>query len=643
MMHAGSLKAAMAAPIGLYGHVRSNHLRSLALFAGFILAFQIMAGAVMMTPLLMFDTSHAPFVSWSGYGARYLLPVTLAGILLFGIAYWWHVSAVRRDTGFRYVDHEDEPRLCRLLEPLIIAAGLRTPYVAVIDSPALNAFACGVRDSHMVVVVTRGLIDGLDDEELEAVLAHELIHIRNRDTRLMAAANAFIANLTWLRSQSSKAHIENWRNAIGIIVFPLLLPIVLLINFLAQTAFRIGYVSRAMIGSSREFIADAEAVRLTQNPAALISALSKVDGRDSIAGFADSHDAMLIAGAVEGPNATHPTIAQRIAALVQVTGPAASYAPIRRDTRPAEQRRPAGFGRRLGHELSANVAIAERPGIWSIFRLTRDPERNIFGLNRRGMVVVLLSAVMFMVFYRGIFTRTYSAFADRNTADQLNDIARDGVKCQLQGMAALFGIPVMGKECNEAIFEGKMKAVSDKMGIPYIQQSGTFAEFSNQQVRKTCFHKSLHDWPAPAPLSLAFAGEGVESMDLYRRFAAQPIEGGDKGLEDYVGTRLLLLDHVYYYFGKAGIDEFNRLLDTPQHRSALERFGARLRDPAFASAYKGREGENGLVAARVLAAEPFEIRPCGAVKAEDAQRGFGQLERTETVDERFVPMMKEGQ
>ena len=640
MMHAGSLKAAMAAPLGLYGHVRSNHLRSLALFAGFVVAFQIMAGAVMLTPLLMFDAAHAPIVSWAGYAGRYLLPVTLAGILLFAVAYWWHVSAVRRDTGFRYVDNEDEPRLCRLIEPLIIAAGLRTPYVAVIDSSALNAFACGVRDSHMVVVVTRGLIDGLDDEELEAVLAHELIHIRNRDTRLMAAANAFIANLTSLRSQSSKAHIDNPRNAIGIIVFPLLLPVVLLINFLAQSAFRIGYVSRAMIGSSREFIADAEAVRLTQNPAALISALSKVDGRDSIAGFADSHDAMLIAGAVEGPNATHPTIAQRIAALVQVTGPAATYAPIRRDTRPAEQRRSFGFGRRLGHERSTHVAVAERPGIWTIFRLTRDPERNIFGLNRRGMIVVLLSALMFMVFYRGLFTRSYSAIADRSTADQLNDIARDGVKCQLQGMAALFGIPVMGKECSEAILEGKMKAVSDKMGIPYAEQTGTFAEYSRHQIRKTCFHRSLHDWPAPTTLPLANAGEGVQSMDLYRRFAAQPIEGGDKGLEAYVGTRLLLLDHVYYYFGNAGIDQFNAWLNTPQHRLALERFATRLRDPAYASAYKGRVGENDLIAGQVLAAEPFEIRPCDAVRAEDEQRGFGQLERTETVDPRFQPMMK---
>jgi len=640
MMHAGSLKAAMAEPLGLYGHVRANHLRSLALFAGFILAFQIMAGAVMMTPLLMFDTAHAPIVSWAGYGTRYLLPVTLAGIILFGVAYWWHVSAVRRDTGFRYVDHEDEPRLCRLLEPLIIAAGIQTPYVAVIDSPALNAFACGVRDSHTVVVVTRGLIDGLDDEELEAVLAHELIHIRNRDTRLMAAANAFIANLTWLRSQSSKAHIDNWRNAIGIIVFPLLLPVVLLINFLAQTAFRIGYVSRAMIGSSREFIADAEAVRLTQNPAALISALNKVDGREAIEDFADSHDAMLIAGAVEGPTATHPTIAQRIAALVQVTGPAAFHAPIRRDTRAAEQRRPAGFGRRLGHQLSASIAIAERPGIRAIFRLTRDPERNIFGLNRRGMVVVLLASLMFLVFYRGMFTRSYAAFADRDAAEQLNEIARDGVKCQLQGMAALFGIPVMGKECSEAILEGKMKAVSEKMGIPFADPTGPFTAFTRTQVQKTCFHRSLHDWPGPPPLPLDHVGEGVQSMDFYRSFALDGIEGADKGAEQYIGTRMLLLDHVYYYFGRAGLSEFNKSLDTPFHHAALQRFGIRLRDPAYVSAYKKRVGENDLVAAQVLLAHPFEIKPCDAVRAEDSRRGFSQLERTETVDERFVPVMK---
>jgi Zn-dependent protease with chaperone function len=199
MTFMGVGERAISAPVGLYGHVRANNMRSLVLFAGFLIAFHLMAAAILTPNLLIFDWRHAPFVGRGGYTLRYMLPVTLFGALLFAVAYWWHVSAVRKDTGFHYVDDNDEPRLCRIIEPLITLAGIRTPYVGVIESPALNAFACGVRESHMVVVVTRGLIDSLDDEELEAVLAHELIHIRNRDTRLMAAANAFIGNLTWLR------------------------------------------------------------------------------------------------------------------------------------------------------------------------------------------------------------------------------------------------------------------------------------------------------------------------------------------------------------------------------------------------------------------------------------------------------------
>ena len=116
----------------------------------------------------------------------------------------------------------------------------------------MNAFAVGVRDTHMVVVVTRGLIDGLDDEELEAVLAHELMHIRFRDTRLMAAANAFLGNLTALRRQViNDAKLEQPQALLGFVLLPGLAPLFLGLGFLGELAHRIGYFSRAAIGNAR--------------------------------------------------------------------------------------------------------------------------------------------------------------------------------------------------------------------------------------------------------------------------------------------------------------------------------------------------------------------------------------------------------
>jgi Zn-dependent protease with chaperone function len=631
MTFMGVGERAISAPVGLYGHVRANNVRSLVLFAGFLIAFHLMAAAILTPNLLIFDWRHAPFVGRGGYTLRYMLPVTLFGALLFAVAYWWHVSAVRKDTGFHYVDDNDEPRLCRIIEPLITLAGIRTPFVGVIESPALNAFACGVRDSHMVVVVTRGLIDSLDDEELEAVLAHELIHIRNRDTRLMAAANAFIGNLTWLRRRGGRADLNNLRAGIGLCLLPIFLPLALTVSFVTQLAFRIGYCSRAIIGSSREFIADAEAVRLTQNPAAMISALRKVDGHDEIAGMSESHDAMLIAGAVEGPAATHPTIAQRIAALIQVTGPMAGYAPMRRDTRTPEQRRTSGFGRALGTDMTQMVATAERPTIWEILRHTRDPERNILGLNRKGMFVVASALACALLVYGplALTARKGSPMRSVNAANlqELGDIANETLKCQMRGLSILLGNPTGDKFCSVA--EAKMGEFSKKNGIPYESQADQEAKrqrILDNQLRNRCFSHSYHNWPAPYPMALDQSGsDDVEQMDWYRRvFAERDMAwlnwpagpARDKELGDYVSMRALLIDHVYYYFGQRGLDQFNAWGEAPEHRAALTLFLQRSRDAAFVEKFKTDRGGNDFEAAQLIATYPDEAVPCASLRAE---------------------------
>src|SRR3954465_4543598 len=128
-----------------YGPVRSNDARSLALFAGFVVAFHLLAMLGLIVPLAVFDIDHAPLYGWTGHLIRWVRVVPVVGSVLFAAQMGGHFRTGRRKTDFRFVDDQDEPRLCRIVEPLAIAAVTTTPYVGVIDSPALNAFACGIR------------------------------------------------------------------------------------------------------------------------------------------------------------------------------------------------------------------------------------------------------------------------------------------------------------------------------------------------------------------------------------------------------------------------------------------------------------------------------------------------------------------
>lgn len=617
-------EAAMAAPVGLYAHVRSNNRRSLLLFGCFLIAFHLMCGVMLTIPLAIFDPGHGPLTGLGGYLRRYVLPLTAIGAVVFALRYWWHVSAVYKDTGFHYVDGGDEPRLVGIIEPLIIAAGLHPPFLGVIEDPAMNAFAVGVRDKHMVVVVTRGLIDGLDDEELEAVLAHELMHIRYRDTRLMAAANAFLGNLSALRKQViNDDKLEQPRSVLGFAALPGFLPLFLALGFLGELAHRIGYFSRAAIGNAREFIADAEAVRLTHNPAALASALRKVDGRDRIADLAESHDAMLIAGAIEGPAATHPSIAQRIAALIQTTGPAMAYAPIRRDTRTPEQRRRAGFGKALGASLMEEVRTAKRPTLWQIFRLARDPERNIFGLRRKGSQIVLAGTIGFFLFWGGIYYST-GRKADFGALRTSATMMRVYMNCEIHGMGMLAGVSTVPAECSNENVDALAGTFSSQTGIPF--QSDTerrrlerAAAWRGWRANR-CFPYSLHPWNM-SPSRLASPDQRATwDVSFYQEFADQPIAGIEapaeagktraESLADYMEMRVLMADNGRYFFGVDGYRQIAAMFATPRHQRALAEFRENIKRPAFAAWFE-KHGEN-QDSARVLAEMPDAI-PCDAV------------------------------
>src|SRR5262249_14499427 len=194
-------------------------------------------------------------------------------------------------TGGRDVTRAEEPRLYNLLENLCISRGIPMPRFKVIDSDALNAFASGMNEKQYSITVTTGLIDRLDDAEMEAVLGHELTHIRNGDVRMMviavviAGAISFFAELffrLWFysgsgfRSRRSESSDDRGRGGGG---FAIIIAVVLI-----AVAWILSLLIRFALSRSREFLADAGSVELTKKPDAMISALRKIEGRGELPG-----------------------------------------------------------------------------------------------------------------------------------------------------------------------------------------------------------------------------------------------------------------------------------------------------------------------------------------------------------------------
>ena len=225
-------------------------------------------------------------------------------------------------TGARKVERKSEPEIYNLLENLAISRGLRTPTLRIIDNDSLNAFATGLHEGHYSITVTRGLVEALTRDELEAVLAHELTHVINRDVRTMVIASIFagiisvIAELVFrgLLHSRGGGRRDN-KNAA---------PLILIGLAFAAVGFALAIVIRMMLSRTREFVADAGAVELTKNPDAMISALRKVEGRSSLKGPDEVQQLFLDNQAdgvgLEGLFATHPPIQKRIDALVKFAG-----------------------------------------------------------------------------------------------------------------------------------------------------------------------------------------------------------------------------------------------------------------------------------------------------------------------------------
>src|SRR5246127_3829068 len=179
------------AAYGLYTHIASNKTKSMLLLAGlFLLVYVIVyAGALVIDVVTYSDAPFDYYLKAALTDVIRTLPwSTGAAILWIVIAYFFHQNMIDAVTGGGSVARQQQPRLYNLLENLCISRGIPMPKLKIMESDALNAFATGLNPRQYSITVTTGLLNNLDDQEIEAVLGHELTHIRNGDVQMMVIA-----------------------------------------------------------------------------------------------------------------------------------------------------------------------------------------------------------------------------------------------------------------------------------------------------------------------------------------------------------------------------------------------------------------------------------------------------------------------
>ncbi|MDP3406086.1 MAG: M48 family metallopeptidase [Brevundimonas sp.] len=312
--------------VGLQTHIWANNTRTILLLAGFpvmlvgvIFGIQLIGMGVGLLPNSGGTLEQDIGLAVSMLAGTIPLALLVAAIW-FAIAFFGNQAIVDGLTGARKVERSVEPQIYNLLENLAISRGLRTPTLRIIEKPELNAYASGLREGQYSVTVTRGLIEALDRDEMEAVLAHELTHVINKDVRTMVIASIFAGIITVLAELVFRSlfYVRSGRrdNKNG---GPLLL-----IGFvIALIGFALAIVIRLMLSRTREFVADAGAVELTKNPDAMISALRKVSGHSQLKA-PDELQGMFLdnqkEGFIDSLFATHPPIDKRIEALIRFGG-----------------------------------------------------------------------------------------------------------------------------------------------------------------------------------------------------------------------------------------------------------------------------------------------------------------------------------
>jgi heat shock protein HtpX len=309
---------------GLQSQIRKNNFNSVLLLLMFPVVFYGLAwlffffvsvGGERETPVSLYTVNRS-FLSTIPW-------ITIGVGIWFMIAYFSHSAIIDSATSSKPLERKENKRVYNLVENLCIASGMQMPRVNIIEDDSLNAFASGINPKTYTVSLSRGIINKLNDDELEAVIAHELTHIRNRDVRLLIISIVFVGIFAFLTEmlfrslrfgRLGRGKKEGW----GILVALLLA----LLGYLIASLFRFA------LSRKREFLADAGSAELTRRPLSLASALRKISADPTIEAVKRKDVAqMFIENPQEGEKknsfsianlfSTHPPIQKRIQLLEQ--------------------------------------------------------------------------------------------------------------------------------------------------------------------------------------------------------------------------------------------------------------------------------------------------------------------------------------
>ena len=320
------------AAYGLYTHIQSNKRRSIALLIGlfFLVYVMVFAGALLAEALTTYNNVPLDYlIRAAEFDFVKALPfATIGTVIWIFIAYQFHQQMIDAVTGAQPVTRAEQPRLYNLLENLCISRGIPMPTLRIADDAALNAFATGLNQKQYSITVTRGLIEALNDREMESVLGHELTHIRNGDVRMMVIAVVIAGVISFFGEMIFRLFFQTAfyggrrrggdgerKGGAGLAIIIALALIVV--------AWLLSIVIRFALSRQREFLADAGSVELTKNPDAMILALRKIENRGELRAANSAVMEMCIDNPREGFSNvfdTHPSVDARVEALVKFAG-----------------------------------------------------------------------------------------------------------------------------------------------------------------------------------------------------------------------------------------------------------------------------------------------------------------------------------
>jgi heat shock protein HtpX len=253
--------------IGLQTQIWKNNLRSVGLL---ILFPTLVLALVWIFFFFVIEDTEQRLYSTNESYIQFIPWVLLVVAAWFIIAYFTHSGMIRKATGSIPLERLQNKRVYNLVENLCIGSGMKMPKINLIEDDSLNAFASGIDSSSFTISLSRGIIDKLNDEELENVIAHELTHIRNRDVRLLLVSIIFVGIFAFLtealmrivRSGGGRGKKDG--------------RIILIALLLAAVGYFLSSIFRFALSKKREYMADAGAIGMTKNPLALASALEKI-------------------------------------------------------------------------------------------------------------------------------------------------------------------------------------------------------------------------------------------------------------------------------------------------------------------------------------------------------------------------------